>query len=147
MSYFNVSNTIVPKEYQKSKFSCFLKLILNKRKPSMTESLTWRLRYLFNAMLVLQIPSVIFLCNYSRNFCVRFTHEMCSRMSMGLFMVFRAFFVRICSSKETIVPLTIVKQFRVFCRCINTYNGKYLSWNKFSAFPWAYKPSLRIQSK
>lgn len=92
MSYFNVSNTIVPKEYQKSKFLCFPKLILNKRKPSMTESLTWRLRYLFNATLVLQIPSVIFLCNYSRNFCVRFTHEICSRMSMGLFMVFKAFF-------------------------------------------------------
>lgn len=26
----------------------------------MTESLTWRLRYLFNATIVLQIPSVIF---------------------------------------------------------------------------------------
>lgn len=37
------------------------KLILDKRKPSMTVSLTWRLRYLFNATIVLQIPSVIFL--------------------------------------------------------------------------------------
>lgn len=75
----------------------------------MTESLTWRLRYLFNATIVLQIPSVIFLYYIIiRKIYVSDLHMKCECLWACLWFL-GLFFVRICSSKETVVPRIILK--------------------------------------